>query len=424
MSAHAAGDLTRCPSNAPAAGIHAATPTPASFEQRRRVDAPRQDRWRSSCWSCSRSAPRARWSAACRTRARSRPAPPSAASSTCSTAQPQRGGAGQTLSLPGTLQGFVQSPISARASGYLKRWYKDIGSRVEQGRAAGRDRDAGDRPAAVAGDRRARAGRLEPRARARAPSSAGRACARRTRCRSRSSTSAAAPYAQARANLAAADANVERLRQLEGFKRVRRAVRRRDHAAQRRRRRPDRRRQRRRPRAVRAGADRSAARLRERAADLRAAREAGPAGDRDAGRAARPAPSRARSRAPRRRSTPTTRTMQIEVALPNRDGMLLPGAYVQVALPLPPSGALTHPDQRAADPRRGHARRGGRRAGHGAAAPGRRSAATTARRSRCSTASPRPTSWCSTRPIRSPTATVVRSRRVAPQRQGQRQGPQ
>ena len=32
-----------------------------------------------------------------------------------------------------------------------------------------------------------------------------------------------------------------------------------------------------------------------------------------------------------------TRTMQVEVALPNRDGALLPGAYVQVALPLPAS---------------------------------------------------------------------------------------
>jgi len=40
---------------------------------------------------------------------------------------------GQTLALPGTLQGYVQSPIAARAGGYLKRWYKDIGSRVEKG---------------------------------------------------------------------------------------------------------------------------------------------------------------------------------------------------------------------------------------------------------------------------------------------------
>jgi hypothetical protein len=40
-------------------------------------------------------------------------------------AVPKAGDAGQTLSLPGTLQGFVQSPIAARASGYLRRWTRD-----------------------------------------------------------------------------------------------------------------------------------------------------------------------------------------------------------------------------------------------------------------------------------------------------------
>ncbi|MGZ5154080.1 MAG: efflux RND transporter periplasmic adaptor subunit, partial [Burkholderiales bacterium] len=49
------------------------------------------------------------------------------------TASPKSNDAGQTLALPGTLQGFVQSPIAARASGYLRRWYKDIGSRVAKG---------------------------------------------------------------------------------------------------------------------------------------------------------------------------------------------------------------------------------------------------------------------------------------------------
>ncbi len=38
-----------------------------------------------------------------------------------------------------------------------------------------------------------------------------------------------------------------------------------------------------------------------------------------------------------------TRTMQIEVSLPNRDGALLPGAYVNVSLPLQASGALLVP---------------------------------------------------------------------------------
>src|SRR5262245_18522802 len=46
--------------------------------------------------------------------------------------QPQRSGSGQ-LALPGTLQVNVQAPIAARASGYLKRWTKDIGSKVERG---------------------------------------------------------------------------------------------------------------------------------------------------------------------------------------------------------------------------------------------------------------------------------------------------
>jgi len=37
------------------------------------------------------------------------------------------------LVLPGTLQAYVESPIYARTNGYLKRWYRDIGSRVRAG---------------------------------------------------------------------------------------------------------------------------------------------------------------------------------------------------------------------------------------------------------------------------------------------------
>src|SRR4051812_28298263 len=45
------------------------------------------------------------------------------------TATPRGGAAAETVVLPGTLQGSVQAPISSRASGYLKRWTRDIGSR-------------------------------------------------------------------------------------------------------------------------------------------------------------------------------------------------------------------------------------------------------------------------------------------------------
>src|SRR5712671_2751443 len=37
------------------------------------------------------------------------------------------------LVLPGSMQAYVESPIYARTSGYLKKWYRDIGSRVRQG---------------------------------------------------------------------------------------------------------------------------------------------------------------------------------------------------------------------------------------------------------------------------------------------------
>jgi RND family efflux transporter MFP subunit len=40
---------------------------------------------------------------------------------------------GETLILPGTVQAFVEAPIYARTSGYLKAWYTDIGTQVKKG---------------------------------------------------------------------------------------------------------------------------------------------------------------------------------------------------------------------------------------------------------------------------------------------------
>ena len=39
----------------------------------------------------------------------------------------------EDLVLPSTLQAYTESPIYARTSGYLKKWYRDIGSHVRQG---------------------------------------------------------------------------------------------------------------------------------------------------------------------------------------------------------------------------------------------------------------------------------------------------
>jgi RND family efflux transporter MFP subunit len=46
---------------------------------------------------------------------------------------PTEDGAGQTLTLPGNVQAFTNASIHARVSGYLKRWYQDIGAQVKTG---------------------------------------------------------------------------------------------------------------------------------------------------------------------------------------------------------------------------------------------------------------------------------------------------
>jgi RND family efflux transporter MFP subunit len=47
--------------------------------------------------------------------------------------RPQRGAPAQELVLPGDIHAFALAPIYARASGYVKAWYKDIGARVSKG---------------------------------------------------------------------------------------------------------------------------------------------------------------------------------------------------------------------------------------------------------------------------------------------------
>jgi len=46
---------------------------------------------------------------------------------------PTGGSAGTDIQLPGSTQAFTDTPIYARTSGYLKKWYADIGTHVKQG---------------------------------------------------------------------------------------------------------------------------------------------------------------------------------------------------------------------------------------------------------------------------------------------------
>jgi RND family efflux transporter MFP subunit len=254
---------------------------------------------------------------------------------------PKAGAAEQTVVLPGTLQGYVQAPISARASGYLKKWHKDIGSRVKQGELLAEietpeiDQQLSQAMAA----RQQAASSLEL---ARSTLERWEGLRKRDAVSQQELDERRSADAQARANLAAADANVERLRQLEGFKRVlapfsgvitRRNVDVGDLID------------------AGGGAGRALFLLSQtdplrvyvnvpqsysqlvRAGQQVVVTQAELRGENFKGEILRTAAS----------IDAVTRTMQVEIRLPNADGKLLPGAFVQVALALSASGALTIP---------------------------------------------------------------------------------
>jgi len=257
------------------------------------------------------------------------------------TTTPRSDAAGQILSLPGTLQGYVQSPIAARASGYLRRWTRDIGSRVEKGELLA-EIDAPEIDQQLSQAIAARDQSASSLGLARSTRERWEALRKRDAVSQQELDEKRSGEVQAAANLAAADANVERLRQLEGFKRVV---------------------------APFAGV------ITRRNVDVGDLIDAGGGAGRVLFTLAQTDPLRVYVHVPQAYSQlvkpgqevsvtqaelrgqafrgtvartaasidTATRTMQIEVQLPNREGQLLPGAYVQVSLPLQSSNALVVP---------------------------------------------------------------------------------
>lgn len=258
------------------------------------------------------------------------------------TTQPLAGGKGQTLMLPGTLQGFVQSPISARAGGYLKRWHKDIGSKVAKGEllAEIETPEIDQQLSQAIAARQQAASSLDL---ARSTVERWESLRKRDAVSQQELDERRSAFAQAGANLAAADANVERLRQLEGFKRIV---------------------------APFAGV------ITRRNVDIGDLIDAGGATGRALFLLAQTDPLRVYVNVPQSYAQlikpgqqvvvtqaelrgqsfkgeiartaasidAATRSMQVEVSLPNREGALLPGAYVQVALALSPAQSLAVPN--------------------------------------------------------------------------------
>ncbi len=135
------------------------------------------------------------------------------------TIQPKPGGHATSVTLPGTLQGFIEATVYARSSGYIVRWINDIGAPVSKG----------DLLAEITAPEIDQELYQAEATRAQADASAGLAKSTAERWKSLREKDAVtqqdfderlSAYTQAQANLAAAEANVARLRSLQGFNKV------------------------------------------------------------------------------------------------------------------------------------------------------------------------------------------------------------
>lgn len=247
------------------------------------------------------------------------------------TIAPKPANANRELTLPGTLQGYVESPIYARTSGYVLRWFKDIGAHVDKGEVLA----LLDTPEVDQELNQAQAARNQAAAR---KALAQTSLTRWQNLRQKDAVSQqelderTSAANQAQADLAAAEANVRRLQELQGFRRVV---------------------------APFAGV------VTKRNVDVGALVNAGNSGaNRELFTLAQTDPLRIYLYVPQAYSQQVkvgqdvavtlaelpgqtfhgtiarasgaidtaTRTMQVEVQLPNKEGRLLPGAYVQVAI--------------------------------------------------------------------------------------------
>jgi RND family efflux transporter MFP subunit len=246
--------------------------------------------------------------------------------------------AGQTLALPGSLQGVQQATLAARSAGYVKGWTKDIGSHVEKGELLA-EIESPEVDQQLSQAQAARQQAAASLALAQSTVERWEALRRKDVVSQQELDERRSSASQAAANLAAADANVQRLRQLQGFTRVtapfagvitRRNVDVGDLIDSSGRTlfvltQMD-------PLRVYVNVPQSYAQLVKPGQQV-VVTQAELRGRSFPGTVARTAAS----------IDATTRTMQVEIALANKDGTLLPGAYVQVELPLASAKTLVVP---------------------------------------------------------------------------------
>ena len=135
------------------------------------------------------------------------------------TTQPRTNSHGLPVTLPGTLRGVIEATVNARSSGYVVSWSKDIGARVRKGELL----------AEITAPEIDQQLIQAEAARAQTEASAALAGSTATRWQSLREKDAVtqqdlderlSAYKQAQSDLAAAAANVSRLRSLQGFNKV------------------------------------------------------------------------------------------------------------------------------------------------------------------------------------------------------------
>jgi RND family efflux transporter MFP subunit len=135
------------------------------------------------------------------------------------TTQPTGGGDGMAVTLPGTLQGVIESTVYARSSGYLKRWTKDIGASVKKGELLA-EINAPEIDQQLYQMEAARAQSASSEALAKSSAERWQSLRQKDAVTQQELDERLSAYKQAQADLAAAAANVSRLRSLQGFNRV------------------------------------------------------------------------------------------------------------------------------------------------------------------------------------------------------------
>jgi len=135
------------------------------------------------------------------------------------TTQPTGGGDGMAVTLPGTLQGVIESTVYARSSGYLKRWTKDIGASVKKGELLA-EINAPEIDQQLHQAEAARAQSASSEALAKSSAERWQSLRQKDAVTQQELDERLSAYKQAQADLAAAAANVSRLRSLQGFNRV------------------------------------------------------------------------------------------------------------------------------------------------------------------------------------------------------------